>query len=148
MKSNTSASLLSVFLFLSRRFALKFQEPKATAGVPAISPHEVEKIGVGASHLDGRPFIYEAEHDMKKMEGSCVFEPREVKRLIDFSVCLENQKASKTHRRSFRLMNDNSCSILGTLIRNTVLTCHHVPLFTSPILSLIRSFRSRKPINK
>lgn len=59
MKSNTSASLLSDFLFLSPHSALEFQESKAAAGVPAISPHEIEKIGVGALHLDGRPFLYE-----------------------------------------------------------------------------------------
>lgn len=92
MKSNTSASLLSGFLFLSPRSALEFQEPKATAGVPAISPHEIEKIGVGALHLDGCPFIYEVEHVMKKMEVSCIFELWKVKRLIDFSVCLQNRQ--------------------------------------------------------
>lgn len=100
MKSNTSASLLSVFLFLPPRSALEFQEPEATAGVPAISLQEIEKIGVGAFHLDGRPFIYEVAHVMKKMEAFCVFERCEVKRLIDFGVCFQKQKGSKKKRQA------------------------------------------------
>lgn len=90
-KSNAAAFPLSPFLFLSPRVVLESQEPKASAGVPAISPHEVEKIGIGALHLDRRPFIYDVARVMKKTESCCVFE------LIDFRIKRHRKESKGGH---------------------------------------------------